>query len=263
MREKQTCAVVGQRQIALNIFELTLEAKEIADAARPGQFVSLYLSDSSRILPRPISICEADAAAGTLRLVYRLNHPGCGLEEVAALQAGDRIDVLGPLGNGYPIEEAAGKRLVIVGGGIGIPPMLEVARYRHAAGEQENTVVALGYHDAPFLAEDFGKYGTPLIATEDGSAGVTGNVVDLLRAYDVEGDILYACGAKLMLEAVIAYAKEKKMQCYISMEERMACGIGACLACVCTSRDVDPHSHVHNKRICKDGPVFRAEEILL
>ena len=99
------------------------------------------------------------------------------------------------------------------------------------------------------------------VATEDGSAGTRGNVLDAIRANGVDGEIIYACGPTPMLRAVKAYAAEKGMECYISMEERMACGIGACLACVCQSKDVDSHSHVHNKRICKDGPVFEAQEV--
>ena len=101
------------------------------------------------------------------------------------------------------------------------------------------------------------------IATEDGSAGTKGNVLDAIREQGLKADVILACGPTPMLRAIKAYAMEQGMECYLSLEERMACGVGACLACICQSKDVDSHSHVHNKRICKDGPVFRAEEVEL
>lgn len=102
-----------------------------------------------------------------------------------------------------------------------------------------------------------------MLPTEDGSAGTKGNVMDAVREHGIEADVIYACGPKPMLRAIKAYAGEKGIECYISMEERMACGIGACLACVCQSKEVDGHSHVHNKRVCKDGPVFLSTEVEL
>ena len=160
---------------------------------------------------------------------------------------------MGPLGNGFPLKD---KKAILIGGGIGIPPMLELAKELSC----ERTAV-LGYKDELFLNEEFQAYGPVYIATEDGSAGTKGNVLDAIRACGVEGEVIYACGPTPMLRAVKAYAQEKGIECYISLEERMACGIGACLACVCQSKEIDSHSHVHNKRICKDGPVFDAQEV--
>ena len=114
-----------------------------------------------------------------------------------------------------------------------------------------------------FLLDEFKKYGSVYIATEDGSYGSKGNVLDAIRENDLEADIIYACGPTPMLRALKEYAAEKQMECWISMEEKMACGIGACLACVCKSKEVDAHTNVHNKRVCKEGPVFRAEEVEL
>ena len=120
----------------------------------------------------------------------------------------------------------------------------------------------LGYRDSQlFLKDEFEAFGPVYVATEDGSAGTKGNVLDAIRANGVEGAVIYACGPTPMLRAIKAYAAENGIECYISLEERMACGIGACLACVCQSKEVDHHSNVHNKRICKDGPVFAAEEV--
>ena len=126
----------------------------------------------------------------------------------------------------------------------------------------EKTVV-LGYRTSTFLKDEFEAVGDVVISTEDGSYGTKGNVIDAIKEQGVEGSIIYACGPTPMLRGIKAYAEEMGIEAQISMEERMACGIGACLACVCKSKDVDSHSHVHNKRVCKDGPVFDAREVEL
>ena len=124
--------------------------------------------------------------------------------------------------------------------------------------------MVLGYRDSQmFLKEEFEAVGQVFAATEDGSFGTKGNVLDAIREQGLKGDVIFACGPTPMLRALKAWAAEENMECWLSLEERMACGIGACLACVCQSKDVDSHSHVHNKRICKEGPVFRAEEVEL
>ena len=256
MKVKMNGKIVTQEQIGTGIFSLWLQAEEIAGEARPGQFVSLYCRDGSRLLPRPISLCEIDDAQGRLRLVYRI--AGKGTEEFSRLRQGDTIEVMGPLGNGFPLEEARGRKVLLMGGGIGIPPMLETAR--SISGEKQ---IILGYRDERFLEEEFRKEGTVYVATEDGSAGTRGNVLDAVREEKLTADVIFACGPTPMLRAVKQYAVENDIACWISLEERMACGIGACLACVCQSKEVDGHSNVHNKRICKDGPVFKASEVEL
>lgn len=245
-----------QEQIGTDVFSLWLKTEKIASQAKPGQFVSVYSKDGSRLLPRPISLCEIDKEQGALRLVYRT--VGKGTQEFSALQAGDSVEVLGPLGNGFPMEKAEGKRIFLMGGGIGIPPMLETAKQLKA----DKKIIA-GYRDELFLVEELGKAGDVYLATEDGSAGSRGNVMDAIRENALDADMIFACGPKPMLRAIKAYALEKNIPCYVSMEEKMACGIGACLACVCQSTGVDGHSHVHNKRICKDGPVFLSTEVEL
>ena len=145
---------------------------------------------------------------------------------------------------------------MLMGGGIGIPPMLETAK----AIQGEKLIVS-GYRDELFLTEELNAAGELYLATEDGSAGTKGNVLDAVRANRLEADVIFACGPTPMLRAIKAYALEKGIPCWISMEERMACGIGACLACVCKSTEIDGHSLVHNKRICKDGPVFLSTEV--
>ena len=187
---------------------------------------------------------------------------GTGTKEFSALTAGDTIDVLGPLGNGFPLLE--GKKAFLIGGGIGIPPMLELAKALNKVNGGEMVQSVIGYRDSHmFLKEEFEAYGSVTVATEDGSVGTKGNVLDAIRENDLKADVIYACGPTPMLRALKAYSQEKGILCYLSLEEKMACGIGACLACTCQTKDVDEHSQVHNKRICKDGPVFLAEDIEL
>ena len=257
MKRKEWCTVLSQEELTAGIYSMWLQTETIAADAKPGQFISLYCQDGARLLPRPISLCEIDKDWGRLRIVYRV--AGKGTKEFSAKKAGDKISVLGPLGNGFPLSLAEGKTVFLMGGGIGIPPMLETAKQLDA-----DKKIIVGYRDKNlFLKEELEQAGALFIATEDGSIGIKGNVLDAVRGQALAGDIIFACGPTPMLRAIKAFAQEQKMECYISMEEKMACGVGACLACVCQSKDVDAHSHVHNKRICKDGPVFLAEEVEL
>lgn len=255
MKYKESATVMEQEKIASGIYSLWIRTKRIAGEAKPGQFLSLYSREESQMLPRPISICEIDREGGRIRMVYRV--AGKGTEEFSRLASGDRIEVLGPLGNGFPLDTGA-KKAFLMGGGIGIPPMVQLAREL----KTEVQVIA-GYRDESFLTGELSEHGALYVATEDGSAGTRGNVLDAVREHGLTADIIYACGPGPMLRAVKAYAEEKGIPCWISMEERMACGIGACLACVCRSKEVDGHTHVRNKRVCKDGPVFLSTEVEL
>lgn len=257
MSDKIKCVaeVVGQERLAEGIYSMWLafpSEQDIAAVAVPGQFVSLYCRDGSRLLPRPISICEIDREKSRLRIVYRV--AGKGTEEFSRLVAGDTVSVVGPLGNGFTLQEG---RSILIGGGIGIPPMLALAK--ELSGEVS---VVLGYRDNNlFLKEDFEPYAGVYLSTEDGSVGTKGNVIDAIRAEGLLADRIYACGPLPMLRGVKEYAAENGIAAQLSMEERMACGIGACLACVCRSKEKDAHSNVNNKRVCVDGPVFDAQEI--
>lgn len=248
---KEQAIIIRQEEIADDIYSMWLWAKQIAQQAKAGQFVSVYCSDGSRLLPRPISICEIDKGDGAIRLVYRV--AGKGTEEFSVLHTGNQLEVVGPLGNGFPKKT---QKAFLIGGGIGIPPMLQLAKELDCEKQ-----IVLGYRDELFLVEEFRNLGRVYLATEDGSAGTEGNVLDAIRENGLEADIIYACGPTPMLRALKAYAIEKDIECWISMEERMACGIGACLACVCKSTNKDGHTNVKNKRICKEGPVFRAREV--
>lgn len=247
-------SVLDQQEIAGGIYDMKIKTG-IVDGAVAGQFVMIYPKNKSTILPRPISICEVDREKKILRIVYRV--AGSGTKEFSEYKAGDEIRVMGPLGNGFPIEKAKGKRALLLGGGIGVPPILELAK--ELPGEK---VIVAGYRDGNlFLQEDFEKQASYLAATEDGSKGIKGNVMDAVREKEIIADVIYACGPMPMLRAIRQYAQEKNIPAFISLEERMACGVGACLGCVCKTTHKDAHSHVNNARICTDGPVFEAQEV--
>lgn len=291
MAEKfeEIAVVVDQNALGSGIYDLTLKTKNIAKAAKAGQFVSVYSNDKSKLLPRPISLCGIDRDEDTIRLVYRVTGENTGTEEFSKLVMGDKIRILGPLGNGFTVEP--GKKAFLIGGGIGVPPMLQLAKDINSGVVQTSGAVdtntqekgqteekqinghgkkicdmniIMGYRDEnTFLLDEFKEQADSFVATEDGSVGTKGNVIDAINENGLEADVIYACGPMPMLRALKAYAMEHDMECYVSMEERMACGIGACLACVCKTKDKDAHSNVNNKRICKEGPVFNAKEVEL
>lgn len=251
--------VIDQFQLSEGIFDLRLRTGA-AQSAVPGQFVNLYPKDETKRLPRPISICGIDKENNILRLVYRVTKKGSGTEEFSHYKTGEEVKILGPLGNGFPVEEFRDKNVILMGGGIGIPPMLSIA----SALKGKCTAV-LGYRDKnTFLVDDFIDTGCKLVLTsDDGSVGMKGNVIDAAVEAGLTGDVIFACGPMPMLRGIKVYAEKREITCYISLEERMACGVGACLGCVCKSKDVDEHSKVNNKRVCKDGPVFLAQEVEL
>lgn len=291
MAEKfeEIAVVVDQNALGSGIYDLTLKTTNIAKAAKAGQFVSVYSNDRSKLLPRPISLCGIDRDEDTIRLVYRVTGENTGTEEFSKLVMGDKIRILGPLGNGFTVEP--GKKAFLIGGGIGVPPMLQLAKDINSGVVQTSGAVdtntqekgqteeeqinghdkkicdmniIMGYRDEnTFLLDEFKEQADSFVATEDGSVGTKGNVIDAIKENGLEADVIYACGPMPMLRALKAYAMEHDMECYVSMEERMACGIGACLACVCKTKDKDAHSNVNNKRICKEGPVFNAKEVEL
>lgn len=254
MKYMETAIVSSQEALAHDIYSMVITTEQIAKEAKPGQFISVYSRDGASLLPRPISICEIDG--NRLRIVYRV--AGKGTKEFSGYRPGDQVRIMGPLGNGFPLEAAEGKKALIIGGGIGIFPLLELAK-----GLKGRKEIVLGYREHVFMKEAFEAWGPVSVATEDGSQGTKGNVLDAVREKGIEADVIYACGPTPMLKGIQSFAAERNLEAWISLEERMACGIGACLGCVCKSREVDHHTNVHNKRICKDGPVFRGEEVEL
>ena len=180
-KTKESLKIVSQERIGKDIYSMWLQADHMAAEAKPGQFLSLYTRDGSKLLPRPISICEIDRENGRIRLVYRVTGKNTGTEAFSRLHAGVPVEVLGPLGNGFPLHEAEGKRVFLMGGGIGIPPMLQTAK------ELNGTKTAiLGYRDELFLNDEFQAYADVCVATEDGSTGTKGNVMDAIREHQRE-----------------------------------------------------------------------------
>ena len=261
MKKKTQMTVTDSCRLAEGIYSMTLRYPkgEEPDRVEPGQFAGIYTNSPAMLLPRPISICRWNAAERELRFVYRI--AGEGTASFAGLKTGDQVDLLGVLGNGYDTGKLMGKKVLLLGGGIGIPPMLELAAVLHGKSAAEVTAV-MGYRNGDlFLAHELEQYARLLIATEDGSVGTKGNVLDAVRENEVSADVICACGPMPMLRAVKQYAEEQGIPAYISLEERMACGVGACLGCVTKTVSVDSHSHVHNARICTEGPVFDAKEV--
>ncbi len=261
INEKAT--VIKNEKLATGVYS-TVFKTGIAGLCRAGQFVMIGTKSDSRLLRRPISICGADSEAGEIRLVYRV--AGYGTEELSRAEKGDSFEILGPSGNGFPVDKAENReRILLIAGGIGAPPLLYLSRALKKAGtERERMTAVLGYRGVNagiFLNKEFEEYAEVVLSSDDGSTGVHGTVMDAVREKEILPDIIYACGPLRMLKAVKALAAEKGIPAYISLEERMACGVGACLGCTVKTRHTDSHSHVNNARICTEGPVFEAEEV--
>ncbi len=247
--DSKFCKLLSARALTKDVFDFVLECPELAALANPGQFAQIRLPGHT--LRRPISICGIDKAAGTLRFVFQIR--GEGTAELAQFQPGSEIEILAPLGNGFPVDPV--KRTLLVGGGIGVPPMLGVA-----AELKEKAVAVFGFRnqDAVILEKDFQAVGAKtIIATDDGSYGHHGLVTDLCK--DQEFDCVMACGPAPMLKAVRALAEERGVPCYVSLEERMACGIGACLGCAVGLLKEDGSQYFGH--VCKDGPVFESHRV--
>ena len=258
---RERAVVTDREQLAEGIYGVRLKTGAAKDA-RPGQFVMLNTGSEAHLLGRPISICEIDKDKEIIRLVWRV--AGYGTEGFSRLDKGDEVSIIGPLGNGFDINEAAScENIAVMGGGIGAPPLLGLVRALSDAS-CKNINVFLGYRTKAsglFLAEEFRKYASVYIATDDGSEGIHGTAMDALKESGIKTDIILACGPMPMLRGIKHHAGENGIRAYISLEERMACGVGACLGCVVKTKEVDRHSHVKNARICTEGPVFAAEDV--
>ncbi|EGB15994.1 Dihydroorotate dehydrogenase, electron transfer subunit protein [Pseudodesulfovibrio mercurii] len=246
------CTILSNEPLAEGVRELIFESPAMAASARPGQFVSVYCRHQGQLLPRPISICEIDRDNGRLHLVYACR--GKGTREFADYRPGERVDVMGPLGNGFPLG-AAGETNLIIGGGVGTPPLVELCK--QLPGRK---VVAVSFRSDPYLIERLALYGEVLVATRDGSVGVRGNAMKIVEDRGLTGTI-FACGPTPMLRAVQAYAARRELPAYLSLEERMGCGFGCCVGCVTKIRD-DGEAGFSYRKVCKDGPVFAAEEVI-
>lgn len=252
--EQNLYRIVKKENLAKDIFRFVIDCGAVAAVAAPGQFV--HILPKGYTLRRPISICEIDRTNGTITIVFAIR--GDGTEALAALSAGDFVNMLAPLGHGFSLPQA--KRVILVGGGIGVPPMLTLARHYRA-----RAVMISGFRsaDAVILQKEFAACDTKtILCTDDGSVGLHAMVTEPLRAEisAEKPDLICACGPTPMLRAIAALAEEFDVPCEVSMEERMGCGIGACLVCACkTKRE---NGEIHASHVCKDGPVFNAKEVV-
>ena len=256
---QQGCGIVTgiikrNAEIADRVYEMAIEAEEIKSFV-PGQFVNMYLNDKSMLLPRPISICDAEN--GTVTVVYRI--AGKGTTHLASCRAGGRIRLSTPLGNGYNIEgDYAGKGAALVAGGLGAPPMSGLAKALKKRGAVVN--VFLGFQSGTFLVEKFEEIcENVFVATDDGSSGFHGNVAELLESGGIVYDVYFACGPKAMLKAVSGTAGKAGRDVQVSVEERMGCGYGACFGCTCRVKQGDGTARM---RVCRDGPVFLGKDVV-
>lgn len=244
---QKSCTVVEAVRLNAFAYSFTLEAEGMTPEG-PDQFVHVKCGHS-RLLRRPISICDWEE--NLLRIVFEVR--GEGTEWLSRRKAGDKLDVLGPLGRGFDVS---GKKLLVVGGGIGVPPMLGCAQY---APGRCTAILGFRSGDRVMLEEQFRSVCSQVqVATDDGSYGFHGYVDALVRR-ELEGDRGYdavlACGPRPMLRNVARAAEDFGVRCLVSMEERMGCGVGACLVCACDMADGS------RKHVCKDGPVFEAREV--
>lgn len=254
----EQCSIVSQREIADNIYELILRGELSSQMNEPGQFVHVKVASGyDPLLRRPISIANIDRENHEFTLIYRKD--GRGTAILSSKKTSETVDILGPLGHGFPIEETnAGETALLVGGGIGVPPLYELSKQLVKKGV--NVLHVLGFQNEAvvFYEDKFKSLGSTYVTTTDGSYGTKGFVTDVIK--ELSFDTIYSCGPTAMLKAVEAeYASHKKV--YVSLEERMGCGIGACFACVCHTAD-DPSGFSY-KKVCTDGPVFKAGEVVL
>lgn len=253
MSIQEICTVRENQALSNTIFVLTIDAPEIVRLAKPGQFVHIACGEGN-LLRRPISICQAHD--GVLKIVFVVK--GSGTKWLSARQPGDALDLLGPIGNGFDLTRL-GDRPVFIGGGIGVPPMLQTMQAARENGAQPTAILGFRNQDAVILEDDFRQAGTVYTATDDGSYGIHGFVSDVLQAHIADFTSVCACGPKPMLRALAQIAEQAGLPCQVSMEERMGCGIGACLVCVCSLKNEDGSTRYGH--VCKDGPVFDAKEV--
>jgi dihydroorotate dehydrogenase electron transfer subunit len=255
MIQKEMCRIISHKEIAQSIYELTIKGKLTGEITSPGQFVHIKVSDSlDPLLRRPISISSFDKENGQLTMIYRKE--GKGTSMLAEKKPGMEIDVLGPLGNGFPVAETGeGETALLVGGGIGVPPLYELSKQLTAKGIKVIHILGFQTASAMFYESEFLKNGETYVATVDGTYGMKGFVTDVITEKEIHFDCLYACGPTPMLKALEQRFPGKKV--YLSLEERMACAVGACFACVHKTPDGS------YKKVCSDGPVFRAGEVIL
>ena len=249
-----TTVVKSNVKIAENIFMITLTLPESAGRIKGGQFVNLSTGDGAHLLRRPLGVMKVEG--NDVSVCYQLK--GEGTVKLSQAKAGDKLKILLPLGNGFDLEGK--KNIAVIGGGVGIFPLIATIR-EHCADKKFYSYIGFRNKNAVCLTDELEKSEKLTIVTDDGSFGAKGNAVEayLNDCDKPEPDLIIACGPPVMLKVLKQKLSERgiKTPCYVSLEERMGCGIGACLVCVCKKTDGE------NARVCKDGPVFNIEEVEL
>lgn len=241
MYKQNIYKILSNKKIAKDVFEMVLEG-DTQYITAPGQFINIQLD--GRFLRRPISVCDYDDT--TVTIIYKV--VGEGTEMMSALSAGETLDVLTGLGNGYDISQ--GTKPMLIGGGVGVPPMYNLCKKLIAAGQKPVVILGFNTKDEIFYEDEFKALGAEVrVTTADGSYGIKGFVTD---AFTDDYDYFYTCGPMPMFRAIEAKVTTSGQY---SFEERMGCGFGACMGCSCKTK-------YGNKRICKDGPVLVREEII-
>jgi dihydroorotate dehydrogenase electron transfer subunit len=259
LKKKGRLTITSQRQIAKRIFELTCEGELVKAMTSPGQFVHIKVDDyDDLLLRRPISICDVNLEKNQLTMLYRAE--GEGTTRLSKRLVDQEIDILGPLGHGFPLEETkAGEVALLVGGGIGVPPLYYLSKQLKERRVKVIHVLGFQSEQDVFYEKEFSELGDTYITTVDGSYGTKGFVTDAIAQNELSFDTLYSCGPNAMLKALTDRFHDKRA--FLSLEERMGCGIGACFACVCHLEE-DPDGASYRK-VCTDGPVFPIGEVVL
>ena len=250
--------LIKKEEIIKDIFKFSVEAEEIVKTAKPGNFIEIRVNDQTEpFLRRPISIYNMNKEAGILEFIFQIKGNGTNL--LSKKQIGDKIDILGPLGNGT-FKFKKYNNIAIIGGGIGIFPLYELAKEAKAQGKKVSTYLGFRNKDLVMLEKEFKEVSDKLvITTDDGSYAEKGFAIDYLKK-DIENHCIYACGPLPMLKAVQKYAIENNINCQISLEEKMGCGLGVCLGCA-VKKASSPKDNPEYFHVCKGGPVFNAKDV--
>lgn len=254
--KQEIMTIVRQKELAPRIYEMVLTGDLVKEMKMPGQFLHIRVPRNDLLLRRPISINQYDQKAGTCTIIYRVE--GEGTKVFSELSAGDLLDVMGPLGHGFEIGELnAGDTAFIVGGGIGVPPLYQLSKELKKNGVNVIHFLGFGTNEVVYYAEEFEALSETRFSTDDGTFGLQGNVGNLLLAENKRPDAVFACGNNGLLKTVEQlYTEVNNVQ--LSLESRMACGMGACYACVCHV----PEAENQSVKVCEDGPVFQAGEVI-
>lgn len=254
MIRRSILTIMDHKQVATDTFFIRLHSKEPLSDIDPGQFIHIKIgSGHLNVLRRPISITDIDPVDQELTIIFKT--VGVGTDYLSSLTLGDQLDCLLPCGTAYPIDSLTVKKALLIGGGIGVPPLYYLAKRLNQEGIAVTVILGFQSADHIFLEKEFRSLGSVYIATNDGSYGYKGLVTDVYKHEQPSFDKYFACGPSPMLKNVKVTLAPK--QGYLSLEERMGCGIGACFACVI------PTPEGAYKKICQDGPVFKAEEVVI